>query len=77
MERQTLRRLPQSGQILFTIRIYVTSLAEAARNPADAADLAQSFRHMAPDFRAYKGITPIADAAIAWLDRAAEGKIVA
>ena len=75
VERQTLRRLPQSGQILFTIRIYVTSLADAARNPADAADLAESFRNMAPDFRAYKGITPVADAAIAWLDRAAEGKI--
>lgn len=72
VERQTLRRLPQSGQILFTIRIYVTALADAARNPTDAAQLAASFRHMAPDFRAYKGITPVADAAIAWLERAAE-----
>ena len=46
-------------------------VAEAARNPADAAQLAASFRHMAPDFRGYKGITPVADAAIAWLERTA------
>ncbi len=72
VERQTLRRLPLSGQILFTIRIYVNSLADAAGTPEDAAHLAASFRHMAPDFRAYKGITPVADAAIAWLDRAAK-----
>lgn len=33
MERQTLRRLPVSGDILFSIRIYVQPLSELATRP--------------------------------------------
>jgi hypothetical protein len=34
-ERQTLRKLPQSGDILFTIRTYTDSLAAVARQDPD------------------------------------------
>ena len=38
-ERQTLRRLPESGAVLFTIRVYLNPLAELATQPTLAADL--------------------------------------
>ena len=43
VERQTLRRLPVSGDILFTIRIYVDPL-DAFRHHADCAKLAAGLR---------------------------------
>ena len=39
VERQTLRRLPASGDILFTIRVYIHPLAELERQP-NAAQIA-------------------------------------
>ncbi len=42
VERQTLRKLPVSGDVLFTIRIFVDPMAALARHP-DRAALARSF----------------------------------
>ena len=42
VERQTLRKLPSSRDILFTIRIHLDPLAVLARHP-DRATLASSF----------------------------------
>jgi hypothetical protein len=39
-ERQTLRRLPRSGAILFTIRVQMTPLSTLERRPDRARDLA-------------------------------------
>jgi dimethylamine monooxygenase subunit A len=59
VERQTLTRLPVSGDILFTIRIYIDPVAVIARHP-QAAKLASSFADQleALDDRqaAYKGL---------------------
>ena len=71
MERQTLRRLPASGDILFTIRVYVQPLSELAERPARAAQLAAALRSMDPALAGYKSIPPFRDAALAWLDRVA------
>ena len=43
-ERQTLRRLPESGAVLFTIRVYLNPLVEVAEHPALAADLREALR---------------------------------
>ena len=43
-ERQTLRRLPKSGAVLFTIRVYVDPLAALAERPDLAADLHAALR---------------------------------
>jgi hypothetical protein len=43
VERQTLRRLPASGDILFTIRVYVDPVAAFARHP-QGAELARGLR---------------------------------
>lgn len=42
VERQTLRRLPRSGAIVFTIRVYMTPLAELG--PGEAGWLAAAIR---------------------------------
>ena len=59
LERQTLRKLPQSGDILFTIRIYLDPL-EALERHAEGAALAQSIEEqvmaMTDEQIAYKGL---------------------
>ena len=71
MERQTLRRLPHSGDILFTVRIYTHPLAEVAAQPGRAARLASALRGLDDAMRLYKSSRNITDVAIAWLEAAA------
>ena len=74
VERQTLRRLPSSGDVLFTIHTYVAPLAEALRAPGAANALAARVRDLPEDLARYKSIAPIRAPLLAWLERrAAEG----
>lgn len=60
VERQTLRKLPVSGDILFTIRIYtdpLNGLADHPRGAALAASLGQHLAAMTPEQLAYKGLS--------------------
>lgn len=68
LERQTLRRLPRTGAILFTIRVYVHALQSLAAHPERAASLAATIRSMPPAMRHYKSLTPVLEAVLAWLD---------
>ena len=65
IERQTLRRLPRSGDILFTIRIYVDSLSALERH-SDGASVAGAMiaqlSALTEEQAAYKGLA--ADRAI-------------
>jgi hypothetical protein len=54
VERQTLRRLPETGGALFTIRVWVAPLAEVAEDEARLAAFAHAWRSATPEFRAYK-----------------------
>jgi hypothetical protein len=60
LERQTLRKLPASGDIVFTIRIVVDPL-EALETHPDAATLAPAMiaqlEELTPEQVAYKGLT--------------------
>ncbi len=60
VERQTLRKLPVSGDILFTIRIYIDPIAVIARHP-QAQKLASSFADQLEALddqqTAYKGLS--------------------
>jgi hypothetical protein len=71
VERQTLRKLPISGDILFTIRIYLDPLAVLARNP-DRAQLAPSFAgqlmSLDRDQLDYKGLTADRDRLVGFLN---------
>ncbi|MDD3838361.1 MAG: DUF3445 domain-containing protein, partial [Phenylobacterium sp.] len=54
VERQSLRRLPQTGAALFTIRVWLTPLAELSDDPARLSAFAQAWRGASPELRAYK-----------------------
>ncbi len=75
VERQTLRKLPESGDILFTIRIYVDPMRVLQRHP-DRASLAGSFAAQlsALDGRQldYKGLTADRDRLVSALREMAE-----
>lgn len=59
VERQTLRRLPRTGAVLFTIRTYRHRLDDVARDPARARDLAATLRTCPADLADYKGWTDL------------------
>lgn len=54
VERQTLRRLPQTSGALFTIRVWLHPLDALAQDPPRLAAFARAWREAAADFRAYK-----------------------
>ncbi|MBT9470954.1 MAG: heme-dependent oxidative N-demethylase subunit alpha family protein [Pseudomonadota bacterium] len=54
VERQTLRRLPETGGALFTIRVWLHSLDALRDDPARLAAFAKAWRAATPDFREYK-----------------------
>jgi hypothetical protein len=59
VERQTLRKLPQSGAILFTIRIYIDpleALDSHAEGPAIATALIDQVNELTPEQLDYKGL---------------------
>ena len=56
MESQTLRKLPRSGQILFTIRTYVEPVLNWADKGSALADLAAMTAAMSDQLRDYKGV---------------------
>ncbi|HVA14272.1 MAG TPA: DUF3445 domain-containing protein [Stellaceae bacterium] len=68
VERQSLRRLPQSGAIVFAIRTAITRLDRALRTGDDARDMAGALRDMSPAMRRYKHIEAVAPALLDWLD---------
>jgi dimethylamine monooxygenase subunit A len=79
VERQTLRKLPVSGDILFTIRIHLDPLAALSRHP-DRAMLAQSFAEQIGALDQaqldYKGLTADRDRLIGTLVKMASTKAI-
>jgi len=59
LERQTFRKLPASGDVLFTIRIYLDPLAALARlpeGPTLARTLSEQLAALTPEQADYKGL---------------------
>ena len=54
VERQTLRRLPRTGGVVFTIRVWRHPLAALDAEPERRAAFARAWRSATPEFRAYK-----------------------
>ena len=68
VERQTLRRLPQSGAILFGIRVHSYPLGRAITAPAAASRLAEAVRALPDATVHYKSLKVFGPALLAWLD---------
>lgn len=62
VERQTLRRLPQSGDILFTIRTFVDPLSSLEARPDLAVGLRGAVADMPEGMQRYKSLIPFRDA---------------
>ena len=70
VEHQTLQRLPETGAILFGIRIHRTRLDAVARQPDVARSLIRSIETMHPAMQLYKSLEMVRGAAIAYLRQA-------
>ena len=68
VERQTLRKLPHSEAVVFTIRTHITRLDRAIVAPAAAADLASALHAMPAEMQRYKQMAPFVPALVAWLE---------
>jgi hypothetical protein len=68
VERQTLRRLPQSGAILFGIRVHSYEMARAITAPEAASRLAEAVRALPEATVHYKSLRAYGPALLAWLD---------
>lgn len=69
VERQTLRRLPKTGAVLFGIRVHVYPIDRIADSPANAADLAAAVRALPMEIERYKSLPVFKQALLTWLDR--------
>jgi len=70
-ERQTLRRLPKSGAILFTVRTYMFPVTELAKERGVPARMASAIRSWPADVAKYKGQTLYKDVLLGYLDKCA------
>ncbi|CAA0101415.1 Uncharacterised protein [Starkeya nomas] len=76
VERQTLRRMPESGDMLFTVRIHVDPFTAFRRHPegrALAASLREQILGLDAEQLAYKALTEHRDAVAGALERIAGG----
>ncbi|OCH95886.1 hypothetical protein OBBRIDRAFT_442056 [Obba rivulosa] len=67
-ERQTLRRLPRTGAIVFTIRVYQTLVEDLAKEPGVPGRLASAIRSWPEDVAKYKARVAYEDIAL-YLDQ--------
>ena len=71
VERQTLRRLPQSHAVLFTVRTYVYPLSILMQHPQAARGLEAAIAQIPPQMQLYKSINPIRAALDGYLSQIA------
>nr|WP_240969472.1 DUF3445 domain-containing protein [Sneathiella limimaris] len=68
VEKQTLQRLENGRDTLFTIRIFNTPLEEVAIDPNKAAQLSKAIQTMPEDFKGYKSINKYQHLLIPYLE---------
>ncbi|KAI1121439.1 hypothetical protein F5Y10DRAFT_256307 [Nemania abortiva] len=74
-ERQTLRRLPRSGGIVFTIRTYFHPIREVAEEDYVPGRLASAVRSWGDDVSRYKGKERYSDVLLEFLDKKHEEQV--
>jgi hypothetical protein len=74
VERQTLRRLPASGAILFGIRVHVYALDQIIDRPERAVELIGAVNALPADIQHYKSLLPFRQPLLEWLGRLAAGR---
>ncbi|KAK2768226.1 hypothetical protein FQN54_000078 [Arachnomyces sp. PD_36] len=74
-ERQSLRRLPRSGAIVFTIRTYFEPITKVADEPYVPGRLASAVRSWGDDVSRYKGKERYGDVLLEYLDKKHEEQV--
>lgn len=68
-ERQSLRRLPRSGAVVFTIRTYFEPITEIVKEPYVPGRLASAIRSWGDDVSRYKGKEKYEEVLLEYLDQ--------
>lgn len=68
-ERQSLRRLPKTGAVVFTIRTYFHPITEIAQEDFVPGRLASGIRSWGPDVKKYKGYDKYGEVLLEYLDK--------
>ena len=76
-ERQTLRRLPRSGGVVFTIRTYFHPITEICEEPYVPGRLASAVRSWGDDVSRYKGKDRYGDVLLEYLDNKHKEQVAA
>lgn len=74
-ERQSLRRLPRSGGVVFTIRTYFHPIVEIAAEPGVPGRLASAVRSWGDDVSGYKGKEKYEKVLLEYLDEKHEEQV--
>jgi len=74
-ERQTLRRLPNTGWILFTIKTYLDKLSKLHKYPKEAQNLSSLLRSAPTSLLWYKNINHFLEPLLVYLDELADQKV--
>ena len=67
VERQTIRRLPETGAIVFTIRVHVNPLLSIKKDLPLLTDFNQALENLTADMKRYKSIDQIEIPLRGWL----------
>ena len=67
VERQTIRRLPETGAIVFTIRVHVNPLLSIKKDLSLLTDFNQALENLTADMKRYKSIDQIEMPLRGWL----------
>ncbi|KAF2835008.1 hypothetical protein M501DRAFT_999559 [Patellaria atrata CBS 101060] len=76
-ERQSLRRLPRSGGVVFTIRTYFHPITDVCNEPYVPGRLASAVRSWGDDVSIYKGKERYQDVLLEYLDKRHEEQVAA
>ena len=74
-ERQTLRRLPDTGWILFTIKTYLDKLSKLHKYPKEAQNLSSLLRSAPTTLLSYKNINHFLEPLLEYLDELVDQKV--
>ncbi len=74
-ERQTLRRLPNTGWILFTIKTYLDKVSKLHKYPKEVQNLSSLLRSAPTSLLSYKNINHFLEPLLVYLDELADQKV--
>ena len=69
VERQTIRRLPKTKAIAFTIRVHVDPLSSIKEDLSLVRDLKKAIKNLSEGMKRYKSLGPIETPLVGWLDK--------